>query len=180
MTNSKTNAYLPNWATTAEACAYLEQETSIKNAAMQPMDTDPRFKVLVDRMKATPGFEGWARLWHLLDAARNDPMVKASPGASEFAELVFDLASDCYTTSDAALKPLFDIQDSMRGEDLAARRHALNREAKAWVLGEWQAHAEGYARNKSEFARHYARRLLNERGVEVTDRSIREKWLKGL
>lgn len=27
MTNSKTNAYLPNWATTAEACAYLEQET---------------------------------------------------------------------------------------------------------------------------------------------------------
>jgi hypothetical protein len=138
------------------------------------------WREVITRIKATPGFEGWQRLWQLLDEARNDPLVKASPGASEFIELIFDLASDCYTTADAALKPLFDIHNSTKAEELAALRHAAMREAREWVTAEWKAHRTGYDGNKSEFSRHYSSRLRNERELIVTDRNIRERWLKGL
>lgn len=56
--------------------------------------------------------------------------------------------------------------------------HAPNNEAKEFIRSEWEKHAAGYDFNKSEFARHYVKRLINERGVEVTEKQLREVWLK--
>jgi len=58
------------------------------------------------------------------------------------------------------------------------RGHEKRRTAKDFVQREWRAHRADYSENKSEFARHYARRVQNEMGVRVTDKTIREVWLR--
>jgi hypothetical protein len=56
--------------------------------------------------------------------------------------------------------------------------HAPSNDAKKFVQDEWEKHAQAYDWNKSEFARHYVRRLLNERQVKVTEKQLRDVWLK--
>lgn len=59
----------------------------------------------------------------------------------------------------------------------AAKLHAPRNNAKNWVRSEWIEKHEAYGGNKSEFARHYARRIKNERSIEITEKTIREVWL---
>ena len=56
-------------------------------------------------------------------------------------------------------------------------RAAKTINAKKFVLSEWQNHSDAYGGNKSEFARHYVRRLKNEMDVDVKEKTIRETWL---
>ncbi|QTD44573.1 hypothetical protein [Ottowia testudinis] len=60
---------------------------------------------------------------------------------------------------------------------LAQRRHKKTNDARDWIREEWAAHAEDYQGNKSEFSRHYTRRLMNEKQVKVTEKTMREVWL---
>ena len=53
-------------------------------------------------------------------------------------------------------------------------KHVAPRE---FTQSQWQLHRDEYAGNKSEFARIYSRRLKQEFGLNVTDRTIREVWL---
>lgn len=62
--------------------------------------------------------------------------------------------------------------------ELARRRHKKSNEARAWVRAEWAEHRAQYQHNKSEFARHYTRRLKLERDVDITEKQMREVWLK--
>lgn len=64
--------------------------------------------------------------------------------------------------------------------DRVGKRHAAHREARAYVRGEWPQARDSYAGNRSAFARDMAKRLKRERGLEVTERTIAEDWLKGL
>lgn len=67
---------------------------------------------------------------------------------------------------------------SERGADAALSRHGESNNARAWVQSEWLEHREAYGGNKSAFARDYVRRVRNERGVVVTEKQMREVWLK--
>lgn len=49
--------------------------------------------------------------------------------------------------------------------------------AKTYIQSEWKAHCEEYKNNKSDFARTYSKLVLNQFGVKVTDKTIREVWL---
>lgn len=60
----------------------------------------------------------------------------------------------------------------------ADARHGPTREARDWVRAEWNAHRAGFDGNKSEFARVYSKRLLNERSIKVKEKQIREVWLQ--
>ena len=60
----------------------------------------------------------------------------------------------------------------------AHKAHALGNAAKAFVQAEWQAHRSAYSENKSDFARAYARRVLNEFGFRIGEKQMREVWLK--
>ena len=55
--------------------------------------------------------KGWVRLAELLETAAIDPMVAASPGASDFLEAILELAKDSLSSQDAlsALLPLDTI-----------------------------------------------------------------------
>ena len=48
-----------------------------------------------------------------------------------------------------------------------------------FVSSEWAAHKADYTNNKSAFARDYVRRVLREYDVSITEKQMREVWLKG-
>lgn len=50
--------------------------------------------------------------------------------------------------------------------------------AKEFVQHEWLQHSEAYEGNKSAFARDYVRRVKNELDVTVTEKTLREVWLR--
>ena len=56
-------------------------------------------------------------------------------------------------------------------------KNALHRKAKIFVQSEWIKHKQSYQNNKSAFARDYTRRVKNELGTDVTEKTIREVWL---
>lgn len=120
---------------------------------------------------------GWLALCDGLTSLQHAPEVIASKPAAEFLAIMVELARDSLTASSGAqaLEPLRSAWAAMT----AARRHEETLSEKPWVLSEWRLHREGYQGNASEFARVYSRRLLIERGVRVSDRTIRERWLKG-
>lgn len=60
----------------------------------------------------------------------------------------------------------------------ARARHAGANRARAWVQAEWAANHTEYENNKSEFSRHYVRRVLHEFGVTITEKQMREVWLQ--
>ena len=49
-------------------------------------------------------------------------------------------------------------------------RAAKTINAKKFVMSEWRNHSDAYGGNKSEFARHYVRRLKNEMDVDVKEK----------
>ena len=58
-----------------------------------------------------------------------------------------------------------------------ATKAAGSNKAKAFVQSEWATHQQAYQNNKSAFARDYSRRVKNELGTDVTEKTIREVWL---
>jgi len=74
---------------------------------------------------------------------------------------------------------------SERGKNAANKRHAASREARKWVVQEWVQHGvKEYGGNKSEFSRVYMglvkQKFSDANGdpLSVTDKTIREQWLK--
>lgn len=60
----------------------------------------------------------------------------------------------------------------------AAKRHAPGVLARKFVKAEWAIHRVAYQGNKSAFARDYVRRVKNEFDLKITEKQLREVWLK--
>ena len=60
----------------------------------------------------------------------------------------------------------------------ALLKHAPHRKAREFVIAEWELHRSNYDNNKSAFARDYVRRVWNEMSVSVTEKQLREVWLR--
>ena len=71
-----------------------------------------------------------------------------------------------------------EAQNSDRASKAAKKRHAKNDAARNFVISEWQKNFAGYDGNKTAFTRHYVRRVLNEFNIRVTEKTMREVWLK--
>lgn len=117
--------------------------------------------------------------WDLAVALRDvsdRPTIAANLETSLFVHLLHLLVIDPSTHASGG--PLQRLESTIARHRVGAR-YGDRREAREWVRELWQR--EGHAfDSKSDFARLMARRLLNERGLEVKDRTIREDWLKGL
>lgn len=70
------------------------------------------------------------------------------------------------------------VKSSERARHSASMKYAKNRKAEDFVIAEWTAHRDAYDNNKSAFARDYVRRVKNEMDVTVTEKQMREVWLK--
>ena len=77
-----------------------------------------------------------------------------------------------------SLMALIDIVVSNTNSNKALIRHAPHRLAKSFVVEEWRLHRTAYENNKSAFSRDYVKRVLNEMDVHVTEKQMREVWLK--
>ena len=77
-----------------------------------------------------------------------------------------------------ALISIFSDEASDSASARTIKGHSKRYPAIDFVKAEWAKHRLAYQGNKSEFARIYSRRVLNEHGVKVTDKQIREVWLK--
>lgn len=59
-----------------------------------------------------------------------------------------------------------------------AAKHRKTNKAKAFVREEWIKHRHAYDNNKSAFARDYVKRVLHEFEASVTEKQMREVWLR--
>ncbi|MGA9164366.1 MAG: hypothetical protein WBZ31_07890 [Thiobacillus sp.] len=98
--------------------------------------------------------DGWARLCEILKAALKDDVLKTSPPALEFAELMFEQASDAFfvKNSEQALEPLIQIVDSSRAAKKAEASHEGRRLTREYAeglfmshLGKWKSLSEAAA-----------------------------------
>ena len=67
---------------------------------------------------------------------------------------------------------------SERASKAALKRHSMSDPARNFVLKEWRTNRASYQDNKSAFTRDYVRRVLNEFDVTVTEKTMREVWLR--
>ena len=68
---------------------------------------------------------------------------------------------------------------SERASKAARKLHSKKNGARDFVASEWKIHCGSYEQNKSAFCRDYVRRVLNEHGVSITEKTMREVWLNG-
>lgn len=130
----------------------------------------------------TQSDEGKAReklAWALIDLS-HDPDIQKSSVCIDFLRLM-----RAFDPSDPSLETIQDVMDNMiasfkrlRAVKNANWRHQKPREAKSFVIKEWIKYRCEYDNNKSAFARDYVRRVLNEFEVSVTEKQLREVWLK--
>ena len=132
-----------------------------------------RARVAEQVAKETTAWEaGFKALYEVLFCLKKD----GSPYSDDDADPVIKqhMTLELWTCLTALLLP--DEEDSPSAR--AVKGHAKRYPAIEFVKAEWVKHRTAYRDNKSEFARIYSRRVLNEHGVKVTDKQIREVWLK--
>lgn len=78
----------------------------------------------------------------------------------------------------AMLAAALQAQISDRASKAAQKRHAKNDAARNFVISEWQRNCGAYDGNKTAFTRDYVRRVSNEFNAQVTEKTMREVWLK--
>ncbi|OGA54967.1 MAG: hypothetical protein A3F74_17480 [Betaproteobacteria bacterium RIFCSPLOWO2_12_FULL_62_58] len=62
----------------------------------------------------------------------------------------------------------------------ASKKHEKNTEMRRLVIERWKKEKASYKKNKSDFARHYSRLLLQKNEFEVKASTIATRWLRGL
>ncbi|WP_287804820.1 hypothetical protein [Diaphorobacter sp.] len=72
----------------------------------------------------------------------------------------------------------FKTSRTLSAKANANKGHARTNKAKEFVRSEWLEHSAAYVQNKSAFARDYVRRVFNEFEVTITEKQMREVWLK--
>ena len=75
------------------------------------------------------------------------------------------------------LSEINEIGVKQSASDRTIKGHAKRYPAIAYIKSEWAEHREAYGGNKSAFARAYTRRLSREKGINVTERQMRDVWL---
>ena len=67
---------------------------------------------------------------------------------------------------------------SIQASENAKKGHEKGNAARTYVLKEWAEHKDAYAGNKSAFARAYVRFVKRDFTVDITEKQMREVWLK--
>lgn len=92
----------------------LLQLMQAERAVRSPEEVRRRAEILAEVIsfgendRANPNTDGWVRLCGILKEAKQDKRIASSCGASEFLELMFELAADAlpFNNAEAALEPV--------------------------------------------------------------------------
>ena len=145
-----------------------EKELKLEESSFEEW-SEYRAKVEADAAKWGVGFDA---LYTVLFTGKDD--------GSAFPTEEIDRLIKKYMTFEMweALISIFSDEASDSASARTIKGHSKRYPAIDFVKAEWAKHRLAYQGNKSEFARIYSRRVLNEHGVKVTDKQIREVWLK--
>ncbi|MEP7301710.1 MAG: hypothetical protein ABI699_09290 [Caldimonas sp.] len=122
----------------------------------------------------------WERIVAGLFEIANSPEVLRAPGAWLFVQELEEACKDIGDNlqSDSVDQAMEKLERGFR-RARAIGQHAETRAARDWVQAEWSRDRGGFS-TKKEFAEVFAKRVANEKHIEVDEREIRERWLKGL
>jgi nicotinic acid phosphoribosyltransferase len=112
-----------------------------------------------------------------------DPVINQSVACLEIIEALLQCLRDARYFEDDALNILHPLGKPLEAKEMKRRggmRYAKNKEPKLFVQSEWLKHKEAYENNKTDFVEKYRKRVWNEYEVKITEKQMREVWLKGL
>jgi hypothetical protein len=131
----------------------------------------PRF----DELKQTPNYLAWSKARQLIEAAADDPTVKANPETVEFLSTMLRLIAVAFGASKAPrlLEPLNREARAKQASDAAQQKNA---KARDWIKKQWQNRTD-QGQSKRAFADQYRHLVKQKFGVVVGTEQIVRKWL---
>jgi hypothetical protein len=153
---------------------------TIEDEAIERLKMLEESKALWSEWINTPEGKAQEKLHDALLDLSLDPEISESELCSDFLRVVQHIQPGSRLEADSIfdlISPLNEYFKKTRAVKNADRRHAAGRAARAFVESEWTKNRAGYSNNKSAFARDYSRRVKNELGTDVTEKTIREVWL---
>lgn len=138
------------------------------------------YKKVMDDYKESAECKARDKLEEELRRLKVDPVISKSETCGEILEAFLHCIVYGWSFSDSArvLQPIGDEFERLKLVGMAASKHGKSNKAKEWVQAEWRIYKTEYNGNKSAFSRDYVRRCLNEYEVKVTEKQMREVWLK--
>lgn len=125
-------------------------------------------------------FKAREKLRLSLEEISQDPLIRQSETCMEVVEAFRHCVTYFWGASDseAMLQPIGDEFGRLTRKRATVASHERTNAAREWIWSEWIAYRNDYDDNKTAFSRDYVKRLKNEHGVTITDRQMREVWLK--
>lgn len=114
---------------------------------------------------------------HSMAFGLSSPQSKAKPH-HKYNIARFSLERDPEDPVARAFLAAFKTSRILNAKANANKGHAPTNAARQWIVAEWKTHRDAYGGNKSAFARDYVRRVKNELDVTITEKTMREVWLK--
>jgi hypothetical protein len=128
---------------------------------------------------STPEGKAQEKLFGGLMDLRNDPEIGASSLCCSFLDLIISISPNPGAEKMSELvEPLTPHFKQAEAKRNAVIRHINNNKARDFIVSEWAKYQKDYQNNKSAFARDYVRRISHELDVTVTEKQMREVWLK--
>ena len=108
----------------------------------------------------------------------NHPDIRKSENCIRFIQIMQSYAPTAGGDIDESVESLRAAFAKLQAYKSATKGHAISNAAKEFVRSEWKMYKNEYKNNKSEFARIYVKRVFNEYCVTITEKQMREVWLK--
>lgn len=132
-------------------------------------------------MTEEPPIPAWGRVDAALKALASDPALRAIPGIRLFVIQLRQMCEDI--GAHASVNPsLEELMSKMEAGFHRARKimqDESSASAKQWLVKKWALEREDHNGNKTDFVATYLPVLKREFGVDISARTVRERWLKG-
>lgn len=129
----------------------------------------------LDELKQTPNYLAWNKARQLIEAAADDPTVKANPETVKFLSKILALLWIAGGASKVPrlLEPLHREARAKQASDAAQQKNA---DPRAWITERWQNRTD-QGQSKRAFADQYRHLIKQKFGVDVTTDTITRDWL---
>lgn len=120
----------------------------------------------------------WKRIVTGLAELAAAPEVLASPGAYLFVNALEEVCDDIgqHLTKDSLPEAMKKLAAGF-GRFGTRRQQAGRAAAREWVRQQWDFDRGGFA-TKTEFAEVFVKRVFNEFNVQITEKVLKDDWLK--
>lgn len=124
--------------------------------------------------------KAWVRIEAALAELGATPEVLAAPGAWFFVSMLEEICENIgLNLSKDSFPDAMEKLSAGFGRFTAQQQHAERDRAKRWTQQQWRLDRGGFD-TKREFAEVFVKRVLNEFNVTVSEKVLRDDWLKGL